>query len=313
MKVFVISKDNLLRLGKYIGMYLLGLSVGAISGLLPLMAVVAGLPIILSERQLGRRAAQLATLACLLATWLLLDELSFVYVGLGLIVGYSLAMVPPHVPIHLSFAQTAVTGFVWVAVMNFVVRMLRGEGLLRLFLGQLQQALALTLENMRELGAYTSAQVAEFEQYGELMLKALDNQWGYLLFVYLLISSLVTYMLSRALVKTEQPVEDLLSLKPSLPLAVISVALAGLHYLLPSFAPGLVVNLWSIASFLMSLAGFLLLFYYLRFFRLGMFWRILLGIYLFSSPIAWRVMLLVGLFDTVFDYRFYARKRQQEG
>jgi hypothetical protein len=63
----------------------------------------------------------------------------------------------------------------------------------------------------------------------------------------------------------------------------------------------------------MSLAGFLLLFYYLRFFRLGMFWRILLGIYLFSSPIAWRVMLLVGLFDTVFDYRFYARKRQQEG
>ena len=63
----------------------------------------------------------------------------------------------------------------------------------------------------------------------------------------------------------------------------------------------------------MSLAGFSLLFYYLRFLKVGVIWRLLLGFSLFTSPIVWRVMLLVGLFDTVFDYRFYARKRQQEG
>ncbi len=313
MRVFVISRDNIRRLGKYIGIYLVGLSLGAFSGLLPLLAVVAGVPVIMAERQLGRRAAQIATLVCLLATWLLLDELSFVYVGLGLMVGYSLAMVPPHVPIHLSFAQTAVTGFVWTVVTNSVMRLLRGEGLLALFASQLQQALALTLENMESLGAYTSAQAAEFQQYGELMLEALNTQWGYLLFVYLLFSTFLTHYLSRRLLKTGQPSEDLLSLKPSLPMAVISVILAGLHYLLPTVASGVVANLWSIASLLMSLAGFSLLFYYLRFLKVGVIWRLLLGFSLFTSPIVWRVMLLVGLFDTVFDYRFYARKRQQEG
>lgn len=311
MKMFVINRESLLRLGKFIGIYLVGLSVGTFVGLLPLLALAAGLPIVLAERQLGRRAAQIVGLVSLGATWILLDEMSFVYVGLGLMVGYSLATVNPKVPFRFGFLQTAVTGFVWAFVMNFVLKTMRDDGLLSLITSQFQQALVVTVERMQSLELYSPTQITEFQQYGQLMLDTLRNEWAYLLFVYLLISASVTYALSRLFSPVKQPAEDLLAGKAPLALAVTTALLAGLHYLMPATATGVVSNLWSIAALVMSLYGFALLFYYLRFLKVGLFWRILLGFYLFTSPIAWRVLLLVGSFDAAFDYRFYARKRQQ--
>lgn len=310
MKAFVVTKQDLLRLGKYIGSYLVGLSVGAFTGLLPLLALAAGLPIVLAQRQMGRRAAQIVALVSLGATWLLLDRLSFVYVGLGLIVGYSLSLIKEHVPFRLALVQTVVAGFVWALVMNFTAQMLQGEGLLALISSQFQLALGVTVERMQELGLYTAEQIGQFQQYGDLMLKAVSEQWAYLLFVYLLISTGVTYALSGVFSANQLPREDLLANKAPVSLALVAALLAGLHYLLPEMAPLLITNLWNIVALLMSLAGVLLLFYYLRFLRVGMLWRLLLGAYLISNPIAWRVLMLVGSFDAVFDYRFYARKRQ---
>ncbi len=312
MKVFVINRENVLRLGKFIGIYLVGLSVGAFVGLLPLLALISGLPILLAERQMGRRAAQIVGLVSLGATWFLLDEMLFVYVGLGLMVGYGLAMIPPHVPFRLRLVQTTVTGLVWTLVMNYVLQVVRGEGLLRLLGNQLQQALAVTVERMQAIEIYTSAQVGEFQQFGQLMLETLQNEWVYLLFVYLLLSTAATAFFGSRFSSVKQPAEDLLETKAPVGLALFAAVLAGLHYLLPKVAPFVVGNLWSIAAMLASLYGFALLFYYLRFAKVGLFWRVLLGFYFFTSPIILRIMLLVGLFDAVFDYRFYARKRQQE-
>lgn len=312
MRVFVINRENLLRLGKFIGIYLVGLSVGTFVGLLPLLALVAGLPILLAERQMGRRAAQIVGLVSLVTTWFLLDEMLFVYVGLGLMVGYGLAMIPPHVPFRLRLVQTTVTGFVWALVMNYALRAMRGEGLLALLGNQLQQALATTVERMQAMELYTSAQVSDFQQFGQLMLQTLQNEWAYLLFVYLLISTAATAFLGRQFSQGKQPAEDLLATKAPVGVAVITIALAGLHYLLPGVATSVVSNLWSIAALISSLYGFALLFFYLRFAKVGLFWRVLLGFYFFTSPIILRIMLLVGLFDAVFDYRFYARRREQE-
>jgi len=312
MKVFVINRENVLRLGKFIGIYLVGLSVGTFVGLLPLLALISGLPILLAERQMGRRAAQIVGLVSLGATWFLLDEMLFVYVGLGLMVGYGLAMIPPHVPFRLRLAQTTVTGFVWTLVMNYVLQLMRGEGLLTLLGSQLQQALAVTVERMQSLELYNSAQISDFQQYGQLMLETLQSEWAYLLFVYLLLSTAATAFLGRRFSPVQQPAEDLLESKAPVGLALLTAVLAAIHYLLPAVAPAVVGNLWSIAALVTSLYGFALLFFYLRFARVGPFWRVFLAFYFFTSPIIWRVLLLVGLFDAVFDYRFYARKRQQQ-
>lgn len=312
MKMFVITKQDLFRLFKYVGIYLVALSIGAFTGLLPLLALVAGLPIILADRQMGRRAAQIVALVSLAATWLVMgDPLSFVYVGLGLIVGFSLSLVNDHVPFRFALVQTGVAGFIWALVMNFAAHTVQGTGLLSLINTQFQQAVVITIERMQGLNLYTAEQISQFQQYVDLMRKVLIDQWAYILFIYLLASTLATYILGRALSKTKQPQEDLLGTKAPIGLGAVTAILAGLHYLLPAVSTLLVTNLWNIVALIMSLFGFMLLFYYLRFLRGGIIFRVVLGIYLFSSPIAWRVLLLVGLFDAVFDYRFYARNRQQ--
>jgi hypothetical protein len=309
MKMFVITKRDLLRLFKYVGIYLVGLSVGAFTGLLPLLAPIAGLPIVLAERQLGQRAAQIVALLSLAATWLLMDQLSFVYVALGLMVGFSLCVVRSHVPFRFVLLQSTVAGFIWVLVMNFVTQLASGQGLLVTFNSQLQQAISLTVERMQGLELYTAEQISEFQQYGEQMLKIFSEQWAYVLFIYLLISILATYLLTRGAGSTSLNREDLLATKAPVGLAIATALLAGVHYLLPNVAVALVSNLWNVAALLTSLSGFLLLFYYLRFLRVNVILRVLLAAYLVFSPLAWRIMLLIGGFDAVFDYRFYARNR----
>lgn len=310
MKMFVVTKQEVFRLFKYIGLYLVGLSVGAFTGLLPLLAIVAGLPIVLADRQMGRRAAQIVAVVSLAATWLVMDSLSFVYVGLGLIVGFSLSLIPDHVPFRFALVQSSVAGFIWALVTNFAARTIQGTGLLSLIDSQFQHFVAVTIEGMQGLNLYTAEQISQFQQIADLTRTALAAQWAYMLFTYLLASTLFTYILSRALSSIKQPREDLLATKASIGLAAVTVILAGLHYLLPAVATSFVTNAWNIAALVMSLFGFMLLFYYLRFLRVGIILRLVLGIYLFSSPIAWRVLLLVGLFDAVFDYRFYAKNRQ---
>lgn len=311
MKMFVITKQELLRLFKFIGIYLVGLSVGAFTGLLPLLAPVAGLPIILASRQLGQRAAQIVGLICLGATWLLMDPLSFVYVGLGLMVGFSLSLVKDHVPLRLALVQTTVAGFVWTLVMNFALRMVQGQGLLSTISDQFLLALNQTVERMQGLSLYTAEQISQFQQFGDVMHKVLTTEWAYVLFIYLLVSTLATSVLSRVFSQTKPPREDLLATKAPLSLAVVTAILGGLHYLTPTVGTLVVTNLWNISALLTSLAGLLLLFFYLRFFRVGWLLRALLAIYLISSPFAWRALLLIGVFDSAFDYRFYVRNRQQ--
>lgn len=309
MKMVVITKQDLLRLFKYTGLYLVGLTVGVFSGLLPLLAPLAGLPILLADRQLGRRAGQVVALVALVATWFLMDHISFVYIGLGLMVGYSLSLMHDHVPFRFALAQSTVAGFIWALAMNYASRLLQGEGLLPLLQTQFQQAITVTVERMQGLGLYTTEQIGQLQQYGELMLKVLAEQWAYLLFVYLLISAVASFLLARVLLRPAIR-EDLLASKAPITLAAATAIFAGLHYLMPEVAAPVVTNLWNSLALLMALAGFQLLFFYLRWLRVHGLLRLAFGVYLFFNPIAWRVLLLVGAFDAAFDYRYYARRRQ---
>ena len=133
---------------KILAIYAVGLLVGAVSGFLPLFSLVAGYPILLVRQRMGLPQARIMALATLVITWIILDPLSFVLVGLGLAIGYSLLeWRSPDRGLGGAYKFGLFGGTVWLALSNFSALLMEERNLLSIINDVITKSFSLMYES----------------------------------------------------------------------------------------------------------------------------------------------------------------------
>lgn len=311
MRACVITKDQIVQMLKIITIYAAGLLVGAVSGFLPLFSLMAGFPVLVARHKIGLTAARIMGLASLLVTWMLVDPVSFVFVGLGVAVGYSLlAWQGQERGLGSAFKLSFLGGGIWLAVSNWSVVLLEKRSLLSVINEVVAKSFSFLQENMASLEIYSPEQMELMSKFQEQAVPLFNDNWPIITFVFICLGTTACLFL---LARYEQAVAVRLAnwrdLSAPSWLATITLLAYALRRLIPEAMPWLVHNVLGIGSFVLFLAGYALIYFYMRHLRFSRGIGILFTVYLFLSPWLRPILILIGLFDALFDYRHFARAK----
>lgn len=311
MRACVITKDQIVQMLKIITIYAAGLLVGAVSGFLPLFSLLAGFPVLVARQKLGLTAARIMALASLLVTWQLVDPISFVFVGLGVAVGYSLlAWQGQERGLGSAFKLSFLGGGIWLAVSNWSVILLEKRSLLTIINEVVARSFAFLQESMASLEIYSAEQMELMSKFQEQAVPLFSENWSVIAFVFICLSTTACLLL---LARYEQAVAIRLAnwrdLSAPSWLAIVTLLAYALTYLTPDTMPWLVHNVLGMGRFVLFLAGYALIYFYMRHLRFSRGIGILFTVYLFLSPWLRPILVLIGLFDSLFDYRHFARAK----
>ncbi len=304
------SNDSVQML-KILTIYAVGLLVGALSGFLPLVSLMAGFPLLIARQRLGLLRAQIIALASLVLTWLILDPLSFVIVGLGVIVGYSLlAWRPEEQSIGIACRLSLWAGTVWLAASNWSALLLEKRNLLAIISEEIARAFTLIYEGMTSLEIYSPEQLEYLRELQEKAVPLFNDNWPIMVFVFICLGTTsCLLLLSRYEPEVALRLANWREQRGPAWVAIVTIAAHVLQRLSPATMPWLVNNILGIGNFVMLLAGYALVLYYMRHLRFSKVIEVLFTVYLFLSPWLRPILILVGQFDALFDYRYYARNR----
>jgi len=304
------SNDSVQML-KILTIYAVGLLVGALSGFLPLVSLMAGFPLLIARQRLGLLRAQIIALASLVLTWLILDPLSFVIVGLGVIVGYSLlAWRPEEQSIGIAYRLSLWAGTVWLAASNWSALLLEKRNLLAIISEEIARAFTLIYEGMTSLEIYSPEQLEYLRELQEKAVPLFNDNWPIMVFVFICLGTTsCLLLLSRYEPEVALRLANWREQRGPAWVAIVTIAAHVLQRLSPATMPWLVNNILGIGNFVMLLAGYALVLYYMRHLRFSKVIEVLFTVYLFLSPWLRPILILVGQFDALFDYRYYARNR----
>lgn len=305
------ANENIQML-KILAIYAVGLLVGAVSGFLPLFSLVAGYPILLVRQRMGLPQARIMALATLVITWIILDPLSFVLVGLGLAIGYSLLeWRSPDRGLGGAYKFGLFGGTVWLALSNFSALLMEERNLLSIINDVITKSFSLMYESMASLEIYSPEQLEFLQEFQEQAVPLFSNNWPIMAFVFICLGTTACLLL---LARYEPAVAlGLAKWRDARApgwLAVATFVANGLQRFSPATMPWLVHNLLGIGNFVLLLSGYALVFFYMRHLRFSRMMGILFTVYLFLSPWLRPVLILVGMFDALFDYRYYARTKK---
>ncbi|NLY54478.1 MAG: DUF2232 domain-containing protein [Firmicutes bacterium] len=313
MKAFIIGKTDLKYMLKILTFYAIALFVGAISGFLPLFSILAGFPVLIAHQQLGIGSARLMTIACLLLTWIMVDPILFIIIGLGIIIGYSLVFWRgAEQKLGTAYQLAIGGGTIWLGISNLVSVLLEKKSLLTIIIEAWQAIFSLVAENMASLDVYSEEQLQLLAQLQEQTPQFLSRSWLFLTFMFVFFATTACIFL---LARYQEPVASKLSQWREFRGPAALAGLTLLAYLwrlfLPDSLPWLLTNILLIGNFLFFLSGYALLFFYLRHWRFSWGLGFFLSFYLFMSPWLRQVLILVGIFDALFDYRHFARSKSE--
>lgn len=304
------SNDSVQML-KILTIYAVGLLVGALSGFLPLVSLMAGFPLLIARQRLGLLRAQIIALASLVLTWSILDPLSFVIVGLGVIVGYSLlAWRPEEQSIGIAYRLSLWAGTVWLAASNWSALLLEKRNLLAIISEEIARAFTLIYEGMTSLEIYSPEQLEYLRELQEKAVPLFNDNWPIMVFVFICLGTTsCLLLLSRYEPEVALRLANWREQRGPAWVAIVTIVAHVLQRLSPATMPWLVNNILGIGNFVMLLAGYALVLYYMRHLRFSKVIEVLFTVYLFLSPWLRPILILVGQFDALFDYRYYARNR----
>ncbi len=298
---------------KILTIYAAGLLIGAVSGFLPLLSLAAGLPVLVVRHQMGLLQARLMALATLVLTWIILDPLSFVIVSLGIVVGYSLLnWRSSEQGLGIAYRRSLLGGAIWLAVGNFVAVFITQRNLLALINEAMTQSFQLLLEHMTAMDIYPPEQLEFLQTFQEQAVPIFNQNWPIMAFVFISLSTTVgLLLLARYEPAVAYSLANWRELRAPAWLAIVTFVAHGLHQLAPNIYPWLVNNVLGIGNFVLFLSGYALVQFYMRHFRFSRMMGVLFTLYLFLSPWLRPILALVGRFDALFDYRYYARAKTQ--
>lgn len=308
---FPITGHETVQVLKSLTIFVVGLIIAVISGLLPLFAVLAGLPMLIVRQQVNLPAARLTALICLLLTWLLVDTLSFVFIGLGLAVAYSLLFwQSKRRGLGVAYFLGCLGGTIWLVTSNWSVRLMEQQSLLAVISDVVATAYALIVDNMTTQGIYSPEQIEFITAFQQEIGGLLAASWPMIAFIFICLATTACVLL---LARFDRSVAAYLAnwrnLRAPAWLAVVGLLAYLVQALAPNAAPWLAGNILQISNLVLFWAGFALVFFYLQHFRLGWGMGLLFVIYLFISPWLRPVLTLVGQFDAVFDYRKFIQPK----
>lgn len=298
---------------KILTVYAAGLLLGAVTGFLPLVSIVAGFPILIIRKQLGLREARITALACLLLTYVMLDPLSFIFVGLGVSIGYSLlAWRSQQHTLGSAFRISFIGGAIWLAVSNWSVVFMEKRNLLTVVTEIVNESFTLLLENASSLNLYTPEQMEFLQEFKVQTLALFNSNWPTIAFVFISLGvTACLFLLARYEPVVAVRLANWRNLRAPAWLAVITVIAFVLQLLAPETLPFLVTNAVGIGNFVFLLSGYALACFYMRHLRFSRAIELLFTFYLFLSPWLRPVLVLIGQFDALFDYRHFARAKRE--
>lgn len=307
MKVCLITKQQIIQMLKILTIYAAGLLVGAVSGFLPLLSLLAGFPVLVVHQKFGLGAARVMALASLLITWVIVDPLSFVFIGLGVAIGYSLlAWRSQERGLGAAYNLGLIGGAIWLAVSNWSVTLVEQKNLLAVINETVVKSFTFLLENMTALEMYTPEQIEFMQQFQELAIPLFNESWPVFAFVFVSLGTTACLLL---LARFEQSVAVRLAnwrdLRAPAWLALVTLAASALRRLAPNAVPWLANNALGIGNFVLFLAGYALIYFYMRHLRFSWGIGLLFTIYLVLSPWLRPILILIGQFDALFDYRHF--------
>jgi hypothetical protein len=310
MTVFLLTRDELTRMLKILAIYAVAVLLGAISGLLPLISLLAGLPILLAGYHISVTAGRLLLPCCLLVNWIMLDPLSFIVVGIGVTIGYFLLhWYASDKRIAVGYRSGFIGAVLWLSISNVVTLWLEKKNLLAVLLDTLSRTFAAVVKNMQDLDIYSAEQLEMLDQFQEAIMQSMQQNWPVFVFIFVFLS--ITFTLLWFGRHDRQVAEQFQWRQWRAPawLAIATMLTTMLMYVFPQAAPWLVSNIFGIGTFLLFLSGAALLYFYLQHWRMGWIVQLLAGLLILTNPFVLRIMVLVGTFDALFDYRYYARSR----
>ncbi len=304
-------------LAKSIGLqlivYLLGLWAGIFSGALPLFVLLSGVPFILISIDHSMLHASIALAIALVGTWVSMDMLSFILVSIGVVSGASLAWwYALKRPLKESFLWSGGSAVLWLLFGNLLQIQFSGSDLLTSTRDALTQGLDTMLQTMSELGAYSTDQVAEFSTVMQQGIELFTEQWPYFVVALVAVSTITNLSFARVMRRQQLGHLDWLVLQMPAWLAGLTVLSKAVNHFTPTIVPVVTSNIWNAGSFLLVLSALSLCFFFLRHWRVSPIVRAIFLMYVLTSPWLWRVLFLVGVFDSFFNYRFYARTGKAE-
>ncbi|MGI6345460.1 MAG: DUF2232 domain-containing protein [Bacillota bacterium] len=308
MKLIYLSTQDLHYLGRVLLIYVAAILIGSQLGWLPFVGLAAGLPALLIGSKHGTAAAIPVALICLLAVSWIVEPLDLPLLGSSITVALVWCYaqqrrlkLPESLPLVLGGV------FLWLALASIFTQIIVGESLLAATLSGMEQEVARVVQNFEQMEGITPEQIEQVRQLGDTILELARTQWGYLIFHYAFFSLLVTQALGRILGRRWVAPVNWWEAKAPPVWGSIALALFFIDLFWPGAKLLLLTNLYGIFGFTLVMSGLCLVFFYLRHFRFTPLLAILVIYNLFLSPTLWRIMFLVGCFDSLFDYRYYAR------
>lgn len=311
MRACFINKHEIRQMLKILTIYAAGLLISAISGLLPLISLLAGLPILAARQKVGLVAARIMALACLFVTWLFVDPLSFVFIGLGVAIGYSLLFWRSQERrLGGAYSLSLIGGAIWLAISNWSVMLMEKKSLLSVVNEVVEKSFTYLRENMATLEMYSPEQMEFMAKLQEHAGPMFSENWPVIAFVFICLGTTACLLL---LARYEQTVSlELMNwreLRAPAWLALITFVAYALRRLTPNTLPWFTSNILNIGNCVLFLAGYTLVYYYMRYLRFSWGIGLLFTIYLFMSPWLRPILSLVGQFDALFDYRHFVRSK----
>lgn len=306
-----INKHQITQLLKILTVYAVGLLLGAVTGFLPLFSIVAGFPIIIVRQKLGLREARITALACLLLTWVMLDPLSFIFVGLGVSIGYSLLAWRSQVQtLGSAYKLSFIGGAIWLAASNWSVVLLEKRSLLAVITEVINESLTLLLENATYLELYSPEQMKFLQEFKGQAPALFSSNWPMIAFVFISLGlTACLFLVARYEPVVAVRLANWRNLRAPAWLAIATIIAFVFQRFAPETLPFLVSNTLAIGSLVLLLSGYALVYFYMRHLRFSRAIGVLFTFYLLLSLWLRPVLVLIGQFDALFDYRHFARAK----
>ena len=312
MKACSINRQKIKQMLKILTIYAAGLLVGAISGFLPLISLLAGFPILIARQNIGLVAARIMTVACLAVTWLFVDPLSFIFIGLGVAIGYSLLFWRNQCSLGGAYNLSIIGGAIWLMISNWSVRLMEKKSLLSVINETVERSLIYLQENMAALEVYSPEQLEFMTELQKQAGALFSGNWPVIVFVFIcLATTFCLLLLARFEPAVALQLANWREARAPVWLALATLAAYAMRRFAPDTIPWFASNLLSIGNFVLLLAGYTLIYYYIRHLRFSWGMGLLFTIYLLISPWLRPILSLIGQFDALFDYRQFVKAKTE--
>lgn len=312
MKVLYFSKNDAKAAFLCTVYCLLGLLIGLFTGLIFFALLLAAVPVLIIAVDRSAKAAATGIVLALFIFWFIADGLSFIYIGMALAIGLGLLMWYAFNRPQLElFAWAAVAPSAWLLLSELVVRGIYAKSLLAMTHERLTQTLAEAHESFANAANQSPETVAQFGEMMQEGLEMLIANWPMFLAVFVVVSALCSLSVMN-LIRTRSAAWSKVRWSEMRAPWILSAAsiIAGLLFY---FAPIKLLitpaqHVFHITMLLLVLSAFFLAGFYMRHMRVPHFIVAIFAAYLVFTPMLWRVFFLLGMFDSVFDYRAFLVK-----